>query len=206
MTPSEFQARTGIDDLTLGRFQAYADLLVKWQRRINLVGPRTLPDMWHRHMLDSAQLLPLIPPSARVLVDLGSGAGFPGLVLAILGVPEVHLIESDNRKCAFLREAARITQAESHLHVGRIEHMEPFQADIVTARALSPIKNLLEYAEPFLGPNTVCLFPKGKTVEDELTDSEKNWYMTVQRVQSATDPSGVIVKLEGVSRHHGLDR
>src|SRR5437588_12718613 len=109
LSPAEFAAATGVSRETLARLDAYAELLRQWSPRINLVAASTLDDLWRRHVLDSAQLFPLLPPGAHSLIDLGSGAGFPGLVLAILGVPAVELIESDARKCAFLREAARGT-------------------------------------------------------------------------------------------------
>jgi len=129
---------------TRERLNTYAELLRKWQRSINLVGPKTLDDLWNRHFVDSAQLLPLIPPTARVLVDFGSGAGFPGLVLAILGMAEVHLIESDQRKATFLREVARATGTPVTVHAKRIEQVTPFPADIVSARALAPLGDLLD--------------------------------------------------------------
>ncbi len=205
MTPRDFRQATGIDNQTLERFQAYAELLVKWQARINLVGSATLPDLWRRHFLDSAQLYPLLPPGTRVLVDLGSGAGFPGLVLALLGVPNVHLMESDHRKASFLREAARLTKAPVTLHTTRIEALTPFPADVITSRALAPLPRLLGLGAPFLKKTGIFLLLKGKNVDLELTDSQKIWNMAVQRVQSVTNPSGAIVRLERVYRHHGID-
>jgi 16S rRNA (guanine527-N7)-methyltransferase len=190
----------GVSRETRERLNIYADLLRKWQRSINLVGPRTLDDLWNRHFTDSAQLLPLIPPSARVLVDFGSGAGFPGLVLAILGVPQVHLIESDQRKSTFLREVARATGTPITIHAKRIEQVAPFPADVVSARALAPLGDLLGFAAPFLGPDTLCLFPKGQMAEDELTAASKIWNMNVDRIQSVTDPSATILRVSQVSR------
>src|SRR5215469_10920571 len=119
LTPERVGEQLNVSRETLARLETYVQLLMAWNRRINLVGPRTLRDVWRRHILDSGQLLALMPPKARVLVDLGSGAGLPGLILAILGVPEVHLLESDGRKCAFLREAARVTEATVTVHAQR---------------------------------------------------------------------------------------
>ena len=189
----------GVSRETRERLNTYADLLRKWQRSINLVGPRTLDDLWNRHFTDSAQLLPLIPPNARVLVDFGSGAGFPGLVLAILGVSEVHLIESDQRKSTFLREVARATGTPITVHAKRIEQVAPFPADVVSARALAPLSDLLAFAAPFIGPGSLCLFPKGQTAEDELTAASKIWNMNVDRIQSVTDPSATILRVSQVS-------
>ena len=190
----------GVSRETRERLNIYADLLRKWQRSINLVGPRTINDLWNRHFTDSAQLLPLIPPTSRVLVDFGSGAGFPGLVLAILGVAEVHLIESDQRKSTFLREVARATGTPVTIHAKRIEEVAPFPADVVSARALAPLGDLLGFAAPFLHPDSLCLFPKGQMAEDELTAASKNWNINVDRIQSVTDPSATILRISQVSR------
>ncbi|MSP88748.1 MAG: 16S rRNA (guanine(527)-N(7))-methyltransferase RsmG [Alphaproteobacteria bacterium] len=207
LTPAGFQEATNVSRETLARLQIYADLLVKWQKAINLVGPDTIPDLWRRHFLDSAQLHPLIPPEARRVVDFGSGAGFPGLVLALMGDREIHLIESDARKIAFLREAARLTSAPVVLHHGRIEQIQPFPVDVVTARALAPITALLGYTEPYLAlsedRSCRCLFLKGRTAEQELTDAEKLWNMKAIRVPSSAGGEGVILILEGI---HSADR
>jgi 16S rRNA (guanine527-N7)-methyltransferase len=190
----------GVSRETRERLNTYAELLRKWQRSINLFGPRTLDDLWNRHFTDSAQLLPLIPPSARVLVDFGSGAGFPGLVLAILGVSQVHLIESDQRKATFLREVARATGTPVTVHAKRIEQVASFPADVVSARALAPLGDLLGFAAPFLHPDSLCLFPKGQMAEDELTAASRTWNINVDRIQSVTDPSATILRLSQVSR------
>ncbi|WP_448192208.1 16S rRNA (guanine(527)-N(7))-methyltransferase RsmG [Azospirillum sp. sgz301742] len=200
MDAEGFQKATGVSRETLERLAVYEALLKKWQKTINLVGPKTLDDAWGRHFLDSAQLYPLLPESAKVLVDLGSGAGFPGLVLAIMGVPAVHLIESDVRKCAFLREAARATGAPVTVHNKRIEAVQGLQADVVTARALAPLTDLLGWATPFLDESGVALFLKGQNVEDELTSTTKYWKMRSERFDSVTDPSGSILRLSGIVR------
>lgn len=198
--PQDFQKATGVSRETLERLQIYADLLVKWQARINLIGPRTLPDLWQRHMLDSAQILRLLPPGTRTLVDMGSGAGFPGLVLAICGIPDVHLVESDQRKCAFLREAARLSGVSVTVHNTRIEMIAPFEADILTARALAPVAQLLDLGERFIGPRTLCLFLKGQNVEVELTEAHKMWTMQVDRQPSQSDGAATILRLSEVRR------
>lgn len=197
LTPEAFQAETGVSRETLDRLQRYAEALVRWQARINLVAPATLPDLWRRHMLDSAQLLPLVPAGARRLIDLGSGAGFPGLVLAILGVPEVHLVEADSRKCAFLREAARLAgAATATVHNRRIESMPAAAYDVVTARALAPLPDLLKLARRFAGPGTVYLFPKGRGLAEELIKAPETATMRPDRIASRTDPGAAILKLE----------
>jgi len=200
LTPDGFAALTGVSRETLARLEAYAELLKRWSGRINLVSRNTLGDLWRRHFLDSAQLLPFIPDRARSLVDLGSGAGFPGLVLAILGVQGVALIESDKRKCVFLREAARIAGAPVKIVDSRIESAKRRSVDIVTARACAPLDKLLALAQGFIGPNTVCLFLKGEHAADELTAARASWRMTAARHPSRADPRGVILKLEQVTR------
>lgn len=198
--PEAFQKDTGVSRETLDRLKAYADLLLVWNKKINLIGPSTAPDLWTRHMLDSAQLFPLIPSGTQALVDLGSGAGFPGLVLGIMGIPGVTLIESDQRKCAFLREAARIAGASVTVLAKRIEDIPPFPADVITARALAPVAELLEWSAPFLTKSTLCIFPKGQNVEVELTDTHKRWKITVDQRVSRTDPRGTILCIGEVSR------
>jgi 16S rRNA (guanine527-N7)-methyltransferase len=183
----------------LSRLEGFADLLRKWQRSINLVAAGTLPELWRRHMLDSAALFPLIPPGTRVLVDFGSGAGFPGLVLAILGVPEVHLIDSDARKCAFLTEAARLFAPTAKVHRGRIEAIPPIPADVVTARALAELDQLLGLAERFLKPDGICLFLKGARAEDELTQARQRWRMAAEAFPNPADSSGKILRIKDLS-------
>jgi len=198
--PEGFAALTGVSRETVARLEAYAGLLKRWSGRINLVSRNTLGDLWRRHFLDSAQLLPLLPEKTRSLVDLGSGAGFPGLVLAILGVPGVQLIESDKRKGIFLREAARLTGTPVKIVDSRIEAAKPDPADVVTARACAPLDKLLPLAQRFIGPNTVCLFLKGEQAADELTAARRDWKMAATQLPSRADPRGVILKLEQVTR------
>jgi 16S rRNA (guanine527-N7)-methyltransferase len=193
-----FAAATSVSRETLARLQAYADLLAAWSARINLVARSTLDDPWRRHFLDSAQLLPLIPAETRSAVDLGSGAGFPGLVLAILGVPGVELIEADSRKAAFLREVARITGAAVTIRGCRIEAVTPHPVDALTARACAPLDRLLTLGQRFIGPQTTCLFLKGDRAEEELTKAGKAWTMTVSRHPSRADPGGCVLLLQQV--------
>ncbi|HEX6443387.1 MAG TPA: 16S rRNA (guanine(527)-N(7))-methyltransferase RsmG [Stellaceae bacterium] len=200
LTPEAFAAETGVSRETLARLEGYSALLARWNERINLVARDSLRDPWRRHLLDSAQLLPLIPAGARSLVDLGSGAGFPGLVLAILGVPGVGLIEADSRKCAFLREAARIAAAPVAIHNTRIEALPPRPVDVVTARGCASLDRLLVMAQGLVGPHTSCLFLKGERAEEELTAARRGWNMIASLHPSRSDPRGVIVALEQVAR------
>jgi 16S rRNA (guanine527-N7)-methyltransferase len=198
----QFQKATGVSKETLQRLRVYAELLEKWQKKINLVGSNTIADLWNRHMLDSAQLMPLLPRPKCTILDFGSGAGFPGLVLAILGGPQVTMVESDGRKCAFLAEAVRKTEANPlvRLQNCRIEDLLSGPVDVVISRGLAPLEKLLVLAEPFLRKDSTCLFLKGKKVDEELIQTEKNWMMKVTKIQSQSDPSGTILKLENVKR------
>ena len=197
MTPEEVGRTLDVSRETLARLEVYAALLVKWQKAINLVAPASLAHLWHRHILDSGQLVRWGPLDALWL-DLGSGAGFPGLVLAIMGVREVRLVESDARKCAFLREAARITSAPAQIIHARIAEVPPFAVDVVTARALAPLAKLLGFAAPFLAPQSVALFPKGQDVAAELTEAHRSWRMRVERHPSLTDERASILRLSEV--------
>lgn len=200
LTPDQFRKLTGVSRETLKRLESYLALLHRWQRAINLVGESSLADPWRRHILDSAQLLRLFTPQPASIADLGSGAGFPGLVLAILGAGEVHLIEADSRKCAFLREALRVTETLAVLHQERIEKITGLQADVVTARALAPLGRLIIYAQPLLKPQGVCIFLRGRGLEEELTQAAKVWKMLAECFPSETEPGGWIVRLREIRR------
>ncbi len=186
------------------RLTIYAERLIRWNTRINLVGAASMTDLWRRHMLDSAQLIDRLPPRAAELVDLGTGAGFPGLVLAILSGLRAHLVEADTRKAAFLSEVARLTEASATVHSIRIEYLEPFPVDVITARALAPLPRLLDYASPILevsaGRAPICLFLKGAKWQEELTTAQKEWSMRADSFTSISDPTGRVLILGNVSR------
>lgn len=216
MSPDAFAREAHVSRETLDHLIVYKELLEKWQRRINLVGPATLAEIWVRHFLDSAQLYPLLVAALKgrrgpaVLFDLGSGAGFPGLVLALMargaGLPlELHLVEADRRKAAFLAEVCRATGLARAviIHGERIERLvldRLPRADIVTARALAPLATLLDLAAPLLAPHGIALFLKGAKAGDELTHAGKHWKMQVDRVPSRTDPSGTILRVAALTR------
>ena len=183
---------------TLDRLGALVDTLVRWQKAINLVGRTTMEDVWIRHVLDSAQLAPLIPADAKSLADLGSGGGFPGLVLAALR-PELDmiLIEVDARKAAFLGEAGRrmALKKPPRVVIGRIEEAPAVKADVVTARALAPLGQLLSWADRHRADTAICLFHKGKGWQSELTEATKDWDITCQPLTSKTDRDAVILRI-----------
>jgi len=188
---------------TFDRLRRYADLLGKWQRSINLVARSTLSDIWSRHILDSLQIHGHIPEGARHLADFGSGGGFPGLVLAIALAGDgadirVTLVESDRRKCAFLREVARQTGTPVLIRNDRIEALPPLRADVVTARALAPLSELLRLAHRHLTPMGVCLFPKGAAAAEELEAARRGWHFDCESVTSRTARNAVLLKIEGI--------
>lgn len=183
---------------TLDKLSLYADMLVDWQERMNLVGPATLPHLWQRHMLDSAQLL-LAPEAdrSRTWLDIGSGAGFPGLVLALLGVGTIHLVEATRKKFHFLRavaEATGVTQ-QVHLYNGRIENLSPISTDVITARACAPLDRLLAWGHRFACGSTCWLLLKGEHVATELEAARLKWTFHVEQRPSLSDSRGVVLKL-----------
>ncbi len=202
--PSEKAAKAlrgfGVTPEIEGRLSVYVDLLAKWNPKINLVGSKTLDDPWTRHILDSVQLRPFMPATPCTLVDLGSGAGLPGLILAILGVGDVHLVESDARKCVFLREAARVTATPVTIHNLRLEALPAIAADVVTARALAPLDELLPMVARFLKPAGRAVLLKGARWAEELTTAHKSWHMAVSDHPSVTDPAARILLVESLSR------
>jgi 16S rRNA (guanine527-N7)-methyltransferase len=197
LSADAFRLLTGSDAAATARLACHLDLLRRWQQRINLVGASTLADPWRRHVLDSAQLAPRLPPARPPwqpqVVDIGAGAGFPGLVLAMLSQADVVLVDSDARKCAFLHEAARLTATRVRIENRRAETLPPGIADVVVARALAPLPKLLAIAYPLLRQGGLCLLLKGGGVEAELTAAREEWTMRVCSSPSLSDPSGVVL-------------
>lgn len=185
---------------TVEMLREYVALLLHWNRRINLVGARDEATLWQRHVLDSLQLAALLPARAARGIDLGSGAGFPGLVLAAACRVPFDLVESDQRKAAFLHEAARRLDVPVAVHAVRIEQARLPPAPLVTARALAPLDRLLTLAAPLLAPGGTCLFPKGETACNELTEAAKQWQMEVERVPSRTHERSVILRIRDPRR------
>lgn len=174
---------------------AYVDLLRKWNATINLVSAADLPLLWPRHIEDSLQLGTIAGPLPPRIIDLGSGAGFPGLILSIAFGIEVELIEQDQRKSAFLREAVMVTGANAHVHAMKIERAKLPPASLVVSRALAPLPMLLRLAKPLLNEDGFCLFPKTVAVEPEIAQAQQHWSMRIDRLPSRTDPSGVILRI-----------
>lgn len=183
------------------RLATYRDLLLRWNATINLVSAKTAEDIDRRHIADSLQLLPLLP-SEGSLADLGSGAGLPGLVIAAaLPDRDIHLVESDRRKAAFLIEAAgTLKLPRVKVHSQRIEQVALPPLAVMTARALAPLEALLGFAQRFLAPGGIAIFPKGRTAEQELTSAAAGWHFTAERFESRTDPEATILRLSEIRR------
>ena len=199
--PEEFATRTGVSRETLSRLKAYAGLLTDWNARHNLVSANSLEDLWQRHFWDSAQLAPLIPKTAKTLADIGSGAGFPGLVLAemLRGQVAVTLYEATAKKCTFLAAAAERMEIPVTIRNIRTEEAPPQVFDVITARACAPLPKLFIYAQRLTGPNSVCLLLKGQNMGSELTEAHKSWNMMARQIPSLTHPSGIILEVKNLS-------
>jgi 16S rRNA (guanine527-N7)-methyltransferase len=204
-TLADFAEAFAVSRETLEKLETYASLLAKWQRTINLVAPSTLPEVWGRHFADSAQLLRFAPPEARSWVDLGSGAGFPGMVAALMLAGKgarVTLIESDTRKAAFLAEVARATGAPVDISRERIEmlptHTKVEPIDVVSARALAPLPRLFELAAPYFSTRTVGIFPKGREAKGEVEAAREDWDFAVALHPSLTAAGGHIAVVRGL--------
>ena len=197
---------TPVSRETLTRLETFVDLLLQWQRTTNLISPATISNLWTRHVADSLQLLDLAP-AAKVWVDFGSGGGFPGIPVgcALAGRPgaKVHLVESNGKKAAFLREAIRVTGIPAVVHARRIEDCgDSFgdKIDVVSARALAPLKILCDQAFLLIAKGAIGLFPKGQDVAAELTEAAKYWRVEARTVPSRTSPDGCIVVIDGPTR------
>jgi 16S rRNA (guanine527-N7)-methyltransferase len=199
--PEEFAAAAGVSRETLSRLKAYVGLLEDWNARQNLVSAGSLADVWRRHIWDSAQLIRFIPEDVKTIADLGSGAGFPGLVLAELlrDRAKVTLFEATAKKCTFLAEVAGRLGLNPKIRNTRMEDVEPLAFDVVTARACAPLDKLLRYAQHFAGPRTICLFLKGQNVGSELTEARKSWKMEALQHPSLTDSSGTVLEVRELS-------
>jgi len=197
-----FEQHFDVSRETGAALATYADLLVRWQRRINLVADSTVPDLWWRHVADSAQVVAHIQEEVRTIADIGSGAGFPGLVIALMRpMFHVKLIESNAKKAAFLQEVLAQTGAGNvEILRRRAEDLSGWTADAITARACAPLDKLLAMTAGIRGSDTICMFLKGQTAERELTDAREAWNMTAQIVPSLTNPDSVLLKLSEVSR------
>jgi 16S rRNA (guanine527-N7)-methyltransferase len=205
--PEELAAASGVSRETLEQLKRYAVLLEGWNSRHNLVSPGSMADLWRRHIWDSAQLVPLIRPGARTLIDLGSGAGFPGLVLAVIR-PELRitLIEATAKKCRFLQVVSDQLGLNAQIRQQRIEDTPAEAFDVITARACAALPELLGYTQRFWGPGTQALLHKGQNLASELTAASKSWRIAAEQHPSRSDPSGIILEIRELQRVAGSPR
>lgn len=192
-----------LPEKTVEKLDKYVDLLEREQTKMNLVGASTLPIVWTRHVLDSAQLFDQIKSDDKTVLDFGSGAGFPALVLAIMDVGQKHdfrLIESDGKKCAFLNKVISECGLRATVFNERIEKMEKFGADLITARALASLDKLLKYAFPFFKKTTRCLFMKGAKASEEIDAARRKYDFRLEKIQSVTSAEGTILLLSEVKK------
>lgn len=199
--PEDLKDHVDVSRETLGRLQIIVSELDAWRHKTNLIGPAEFGRVWRRHVLDSIQLLPQIPADGHT-IDLGSGSGFPALVLAacVKGASEkFSLVESVGKKCAFLRAAIQAANLPAKVIQGRVEAIHPVQADCVTARAFAPLPKLIEYAEPWFAQGAYAVIPKGRRWEEELTDALESWRFAYEAIPSVSG-DGAILKISEVSR------
>lgn len=202
-TREDFQARTGASGQRMAELDRFLEMLTETNAVMNLVGPDTLPDFWSRHAWDSAQLLETVP-EARTWADLGAGAGFPGLILAILlkDSPDAHiwLIDSLGKRCRFLSAVVETLELPATVIHGRAEDQRDIAVDVVTARAVAPMERLLGYAQPYMERGAQAVFLKGERAEEELREARKSWQFSSDLRPSQSDPRGRIVHIGSVRR------
>lgn len=208
MTDSDLLQRSLGDNVhltpeTFDRLQSFAGLVEKWNPTVNIVAKSTLGELWSRHIIDSAQVFRYCPPAARLWLDIGSGGGFPGIVIAVLAhslMPDlqVRLVESDQRKAVFLREVNRQLGLTAEVSACRIETLSPQSADVVSARALASLSGLCGFAARHLKPNGVAVFLKGQQHEDEIALARKDWQFELEMAQSQTHSGSAVLVLKGL--------
>jgi len=178
----------------------YVSLLEKWNNSINLIAPSTVPDIWNRHIEDSLQIIPLLPKEKSNIIDIGSGAGLPGVVISLCSEHNVTMVDSDQKKALFLTETRRRLGASYDVFRDRIENIDGQTYDIVTSRACANLTKLLELSENFLEEKSYCLFHKGKNYSKEIEDAEKKWSFALEVIPSITDNEAAILKLTNIQR------
>lgn len=203
---SEFAALIPVSRETMLRLDRYAALLIEWNQKFNLVAESTIPHIWKRHFLDSAQLMKHIPKGVKAIADIGSGAGFPGMVLSIFGLPKVQLIESTGKKANFLRAVIADLDLTAEVHQERAENLRNMRCDMVTARAVGSVLDLLNCARHLINKNSLCLFLKGQNADVELTEASKYWTFNREKIQSLSDNSGSILILKGITQKNVAPR
>lgn len=197
---TEINKITNVSRETFSRIEKFVNLLLKWNKKINLIGRADEKNIWERHIFDSVQISKYIPADTKVITDFGSGGGLPAMLLSIMSSWEINFVESDQRKCAFLREASALSAGKTMVHNVRIEEVEPWHTDVITARALASLDKLLNFSEKFLQKETKCVFLKGLNVADEIQIATTSWEFTHKINPSDTDGSGNIIEIYSATR------
>ena len=208
LSPADFAARSNVSRETLADYAAWHAHLRKWNAKINLVAPSTLESFWGRHALDSQQICPYLPQTAQIILDLGSGAGFPGIASAIhvkqsadsLGQGgHVHLVESAGKKASFLKTVIRELGLPATVHSERIEALPPMRADVITARAFAPLPRLFDYALPHIHKDTLFILPKGEKAADEIENAQQAWTFSLETVKSITQDGASLLIIKDLA-------
>lgn len=194
----EFIRHFPVSHETLSKLDRYVDLLEEWNAKFNLIADSTLPHIWRRHFLDCAQLIKFFPQNAKTVADLGSGAGLPGIILSILGAPEVHLIESTGKKADFLNVVVKELSLSAIVRKVRVESLFNIRFDIITARALKPLPQLLKLSKPLIKKESLCLFLKGQNVHAEFAEAKRLWKFDAEIFPSLSDASGRVLKISNL--------
>ena len=200
-----FENAIGVSCETMAKFDRYSDMIAEWNQKFNLISASTLPAIWSRHFLDCAQLFKHIPAD-RAVADLGTGAGFPGLVLSIMGLKNIQLVESTGKKTTFLQEVIKDLGLDAIVVNDRIENLASASFDVLTSRALKPLQEFLPLTHRLLKKNGMMVLLKGENIEVELTESQKCWTFTCEKIPSLTHPSGRVVILKDIAFNHGAIR
>ncbi len=194
-TSSEFHRIFSTTESAISKLKEFEKILITWNKDINLISKATIKNIWWRHIADTAQLVNFVSLKSKVVIDMGAGAGFPGIILSIIGSPEVHLVESVGKKANFLKYVIKALSLNAVVHHSRIEELEPFKVDIVTARALAPLNRLLELSRKFVGKETLQLYFKGDKFNIELEEARKKWIIHFKTYKSLTNPTSRIIEV-----------
>ncbi len=200
MTPEDVQSRLRVSRETIEKLEAYVSVLLDWNGRMNLIGRNSVDDIWSRHILDCGQLAQFVPQPCSRLIDIGSGAGLPGIVLAIMGISGIELVENDSRKALFLQAAASSCDIKVSIRSENFEDMAPTAVDALVARAFAPLKRLVPMLQPWFAAGTrLAILPKGRKLDQELSDASSENHLFFRRFPSATSADGCILLIDGLA-------
>lgn len=200
MNYESFNSRFAVSRETFDKLSTYHDLLLLWQEKINLISPKTIHNVWERHILDSCQFASHIVPRETPIIDIGTGAGLPGIILAILGFPSITLVDSDQKKCVFLQEAAAKLGLETQIISQRVERIRNHNASLIVSRALAPLHQLFTWSSPLLSPSGKCLFAKGENYAKEIEDALVGWQFDINVHPSLTHTDAKLLEISHLTK------